>query len=865
MKIQYASYQDTIDMLKKAMSEHPHLIRLQSIGETWEGRPIMLVTVSLDVTYADDKPALLYTGSIHAREWIGNELAIKFIQYVIDNYRFNPKLQTALTRNTLYMVPCLNPDGFEYSRNHFSFWRKNRRNNGDGSFGVDLNRNFDAKFMRNQNTASNTYGGPHAFSEPETCAIRDFVESHENIRIALDYHSQGNVFFPAHKFNHEVEIEGTDLNVLCANMNNEIKKVTGRQYGIHRGKPPAQLIHGSGREYYYRKGIIATVVEVGTRNIPDYMKNMAESVAENIPAVLYALSEAINYSPLAPNRVTNFTIANVNHDSAELEWEYEERDDIYFELYRNEHNKAACTEASLVAITKSLSFIDQQLKSGHTYFYNIRAVDKVTKIKSPFSPELRLRTKLDNHQCSRTLFPAREHIGYLSQNFLGKNKEHFGYNSMFIGIDKSRGISVGVVAFDISNIPEGSHIETAQFYLYPMNRVNAKIEKYGEWSISILDASLLDDIYDFQVITEAEPLHTLGQTIESDKMTQGIWLKWSLNGVERALLNRLLSQRTLLLRIQGPDRLPVGNDSQVMQFDIGYGPFGSGLHYRPNLELIYQLPEQSLTLNASSCNTIYRDKVIADKLASGFDDEGEIVYGQLAFEHEQPLDPEKTVFTQACLTLHSNNSLSSAKDVRFTVELVELKDVDFKHVKQRQKIEYIGYEVSNAQLKERTTHNFNFDSYSLNELARLYRAQTPFYFIIRATAESQAQSALINWADCSAQQPAQLTVHFIRRRTQALPAPTNLQTKVENGVVKLTWDNPDNADLVGNFVVRNRFHPPRSPFDGVKLYGGKDEYTLDNFGTSKLSKYYAVFSYDHVPNYSEPAVIYYPGDTDKQA
>ncbi|TMS81163.1 M14 family zinc carboxypeptidase, partial [Pseudoalteromonas sp. S981] len=112
--------------------EHPHLIRLQSIGETWEGRPIMLVTLSLDGTYADDKPALLYTGTIHAREWIGNELAIKFIQYVIDNYRFNPKLQTALTRNTLYMVPCLNPDGFEYSRNHFSFWRKNRRNNGDG-------------------------------------------------------------------------------------------------------------------------------------------------------------------------------------------------------------------------------------------------------------------------------------------------------------------------------------------------------------------------------------------------------------------------------------------------------------------------------------------------------------------------------------------------------------------------------------------------------------------------------------------------------------------------------------------------------------------------------------------------------------
>jgi len=43
------------------------------------------------------------------------------------------------------------------------------------------------------------------------------------------------------------------------------------------------LISGSGREYYYSKGIIATVVEVGTRNIPDYMQNMSESINENIP------------------------------------------------------------------------------------------------------------------------------------------------------------------------------------------------------------------------------------------------------------------------------------------------------------------------------------------------------------------------------------------------------------------------------------------------------------------------------------------------------------------------------------------------------------------------------------------------------
>lgn len=106
MKKQYTSYQETIALLEAAVGRFPHLIRIESIGETWEQRPIMLAKISLDVEYADQKPAMLYTGTIHAREWIGNELAIKFIEYLLDNHNTNPKLTQILTRNTLYIVPC---------------------------------------------------------------------------------------------------------------------------------------------------------------------------------------------------------------------------------------------------------------------------------------------------------------------------------------------------------------------------------------------------------------------------------------------------------------------------------------------------------------------------------------------------------------------------------------------------------------------------------------------------------------------------------------------------------------------------------------------------------------------------------------
>jgi hypothetical protein len=55
--------------------------------------------------------------------------------------------------------------------------------------------------------------------------------------------------------------------------------------------------------------------------------------------------------------------------------------------------------------------------------------------------------------------------------------------------------------------------------------------------------------------------------------------------------------------------------------------------------------------------------------------------------------------------------------------------------------------------------------------------------------------------------------------------------------------------------VKNRFKVPCSPYDGQKLYGGSDSYTYDNFGDKNIHKYYAIFSYDDVPNFSKPIIL----------
>jgi hypothetical protein len=861
MKKQYFSYKETIQFLNDASKNYPDLIKLESIGETWEGRQIMLATISLDVKNADKKPALLYTGTIHAREWIGIELANGFIKYIIDNYQFNPKLQDALTRNTLYIVPCLNPDGFEYSRTHFSFWRKNRRNNGDGTFGVDLNRNFGVRFKARSDTSSNTYGGPSAFSEPETRSIRDFVSEHKNITIALDYHSQGNVFFPAHKFDHEAEIDTTDLNTLCANMAFEIEKVTGRKYGIHRGKPPTNLINGSGREYYYHQGIIATVVEVGTKNIPDYMENMSQSVNENIPALVHALGSAISYSDVAPLRPENFNLSEITENNVLLEWEYSAQDDVYFEIYRSIGYKSPCTDDNLVGITKSLSYNDIQLKSGQHYFYKIRAVAIDTKIKGPYAPELKLRTLLAHEQFSKTLFPSAKQIGYVGQYTQEKNSDHFGLNSLFIGVNKSRGVCYGVISFSLDRLPEDAEIQQASFSIYPMNRVSAKLESYGEWGISFLDIDSVPNIRDYNDIANATVVHS-GQTIESDRVTQGVWSDWQLNGKERSILQEQLKTGHVLMRIDGPTVLPNGADSQMMQFDIGYGRFGSGIHYRPNLQITYTRQAKTVELSPTSVNTITASGNTPGRLQTGYDKSGDKIYGQLAFALHSMPQPDKTVITKAHLELSNVNSLGPNKDIRFTVELADIEDIDFESVKQRQSIQYIGYEVSNAELRNKKQHYFDFDSYSCNELEKLHQTNSQAYFVIRATSGFRdGNDELVEWVNDAVQnKQAKLVIEYIHRNKTPLAAPTNLQTKIENNKVKILWNNPPSEEFVGSFVVRNCFHPPRSPYDGVKLYGGPDEYTYDSFGNPNTPKYYAVFSYDDVPNFSLPSCVHFSVD-----
>ncbi len=858
MKQLYKTYGESTEIFKELEKKYPKYFKMKSIGKTWEKRDINLLIISKDIKTHEERPALFYTGTIHAREWVGHELAIEFANYILNNLDHDPAIQNYIENATIYMVPCANPDGFEYSQKHFSFWRKNRRQNADGSYGVDLNRNFPIGYVKSTATTSNVYGGPEPFSEPETRVLRDFVEAHENISIALDYHSQGNVFFPAHDFRHEDTIDTTDMNTLCANMAEEIRKISDREYGIHQGKPPTKLISGSGREFYYSKGIISTVVEVGTRNISDYLDDMNEHVREHIPALLHAVKEVPNYDRKnGLSRIKSFEITEIGSNHANLVWEYEQNNDIFFEIYRSTKNKSFCNASNLVARTQSLEFSDINLNSNKDYYYNIRAVNKKTNIKSPFYPQIILRTDPEYDEFSRTYYATSKGTGYVAENYTN-NKKHFGVNSLFVGVDLNKGVSYAIVTMSFNTLPSNAQIKHASFHLYPINRVSTTIEKYGEWNVGIVNQETMGDITNFDDVDNMEILQYVGRPTSSDKLTQGIWRTWEFSGKECETLQKVAANNKVVFRIEGPKDLIIGRTRQMMQWDIGYGKFGYGLPYRPRLELTYTLKPTISTIYPKAVYTVTKDEVINNEITAGFDADGNKIYSTFEFNISSLPPYDETIITNAYFELNSTK-IYIKDDIRFHLEFVDENiDKDYEKIKNRDVIHNIGYDVSATELKNNQTQYFTFDSYAGITLNEKLEDKSDISFVLSPTSSKKAiKDKSISWEMKNQSLSPKLIIEHIPKRRKPLPQVTNANLTLENGKIKLTWTNPIHDDLKGVKVIKNAYREPYSTHDGQKLYAGMDEYTFDDFGALDVDKYFAIFTYDEVPNYSKPIIIKY--------
>jgi len=222
-------------------------IQLDSIGASVEGRPILAVKVG---PAGDDpaRPNVLFMATHHAREWVSTAVAMKLIRWIADSG--SPAL---LGARDVWVIPVQNPDGYQYSFTTERFWRKNRTLNGDGTHGVDPNRNYPAfwgldDLGSSPTPGTETYRGAGPASEPETQAIIAFHAAHPPV-VAVSYHTfSGLVLYP---YGHRAGELPPDLPVYQALAGTHVAPA------VHDGVPGSTIAHyhpGPGWQLYPTNG-----------------------------------------------------------------------------------------------------------------------------------------------------------------------------------------------------------------------------------------------------------------------------------------------------------------------------------------------------------------------------------------------------------------------------------------------------------------------------------------------------------------------------------------------------------------------------------------------------------------------------------
>jgi len=245
---EYHDFEALTNILSELANKYPSMVKVFSIGKSWEGRDIWAVKI----TNGDGstKPAILFIGAHHAREMITVENALYTMMVLVSLYGTHPNITELLDSFDFYFVPMLNPDGIEIALKQNDWQRKNARpvdddgdgqidedppedTNGDGLIdmiyvyneatgewilnfegvdndddgrsgedwigGVDLNRNY-AFYWSNQgeyaDPFSEIYSGPEPLSELETSALDKLMNSTRPL-LAVSLHSGTRaIFFP---------------------------------------------------------------------------------------------------------------------------------------------------------------------------------------------------------------------------------------------------------------------------------------------------------------------------------------------------------------------------------------------------------------------------------------------------------------------------------------------------------------------------------------------------------------------------------------------------------------------------------------------------------------------------------------------
>jgi len=307
----FHSYVELEQDLFALQDSYPQIASLSIIGQSLEGRNIYALKISDNVHFDESEPEVIFIGCHHAREWIAVEIPYLLAQYLVENYSTDAQVRDLVDESEIWIVPLLNPDGLQYSIHFYRYWRKNRRDNGNGTYGVDLNRNYDYMWGYDDEgsspyTGSEVYRGPSPFSEPESRAIRDLF-TQRNFQALVSFHSYSQVILYPWGYTDQPAPDDALLDQIATEMSARIQAVNGTFYDFGQAGESLYLTNGDTTDWSYGVyGIPSYTIELPPL---DYLNggffNSEEDIqaifAENLPAALYLIDWSIQNSSPPPD------------------------------------------------------------------------------------------------------------------------------------------------------------------------------------------------------------------------------------------------------------------------------------------------------------------------------------------------------------------------------------------------------------------------------------------------------------------------------------------------------------------------------------------------------------------------------------
>jgi len=268
---EYHDYEETLAQARQWAQEYSSIATfIPSIGNSIQGRSLFAIRLHANALLEErsDIPKIFFNGGQHAREWISPATVMYIMHELLVRYGQDPQVTELLTKAEVVIIPIVNPDGYDYAWTNNRLWRKNRRANTGGSFGVDLNRNWDDHWGGQGSSripTSDVYCGTAPFSEPETTAVSKFFNSLGSIRGAIDFHSYSQLILRPYGWTTAKPPNEQILFTLGAGMQKAILGKHGKHY-TNEAAWELYFTTGSAEDWYYSKGLASLCYTIELRD-----------------------------------------------------------------------------------------------------------------------------------------------------------------------------------------------------------------------------------------------------------------------------------------------------------------------------------------------------------------------------------------------------------------------------------------------------------------------------------------------------------------------------------------------------------------------------------------------------------------------